>query len=212
MLHPAFMKELLDDEVALAAQRLGDRAAGLTHDGRYITCHLEGSTGAQVYLRLDAPAYDAEPVRVAVCDLEGSPLPEPLWPLAYGRATTRSPASRSSASEGSSSTTRTYRPLQRCRGCGLAASWLPNLANQTPNQITDRLSSHMRHSPRYRCTSCHLRLRVSYAAREASRHIYCRVEGRPALPDPSWRLALLGRHPDYVRFAHAKGTSEYRGN
>lgn len=80
MLHPAFMKELLDDEVALAAQRLGDRAAGLTHDGRYITCHLEGSTGAQVYLRLDAPAYDAEPVRVAVCDLEGSPLPEPLWP------------------------------------------------------------------------------------------------------------------------------------
>jgi hypothetical protein len=80
MLHTSLLAEMLDDEVSLAAERLGERAGGLAHDARYVTCPMTAPDGSSVLLRLDAARYDAEPVRVDVCDREGSPLTESMWP------------------------------------------------------------------------------------------------------------------------------------
>jgi hypothetical protein len=80
MLHASLRAEMLDDEVLLAAERLGHRSPGIAHDGRYVTCPMTAQDGTPVLLRLDAAQYDAEPVRVDVCDLAGSPLAAPMWP------------------------------------------------------------------------------------------------------------------------------------
>lgn len=80
MLQGSFLAEMLDDEVSLASQRLGQRAPGLAHDGRYVTCPMAAPDGTPVLLRLDATQYDAEPVRVDICDVKGTSLPAPMWP------------------------------------------------------------------------------------------------------------------------------------
>lgn len=80
MLHPTLLREMLDDEVSLAKERLGHRAPDLAHDGRYVTCSMAAPDGTPVQLRLDAAHYDAEPVRVAICDTAGAPSPAPMWP------------------------------------------------------------------------------------------------------------------------------------
>src|SRR6185369_10000865 len=80
MLHPVVLADLLDDEVAAAAERLGDRAAGLVHDGRFVRCPLLPAGDCLRWLRLDGRRYDGEPFRVAVCGPDGAPLPVDGWP------------------------------------------------------------------------------------------------------------------------------------
>ena len=85
MLHPMLLAELLDDEVAVAAERLGTRAEALGHDGRYVHCRVTGADGALLWLRMDAAGYDADPVGVDVCDDAGTTMALERWPtgLAY---------------------------------------------------------------------------------------------------------------------------------
>ncbi len=80
MLHPLVLSDLLDGEVAATVERLGDRAAGLTHDGRYVRCQLRPVGGSPRWLRLDGARYDAEPFRVAVYGEGGAPLAGEDWP------------------------------------------------------------------------------------------------------------------------------------
>lgn len=80
MLHPTLLAELLDDEVRVAAERLGERAEHLRHDGRYVCCRVTGQHGGPVWLTLDGGAYDAEPVSVDVRDDDGEPVPLEQWP------------------------------------------------------------------------------------------------------------------------------------
>jgi hypothetical protein len=80
MLHPVVLAELLDDEVAVAAERLGSRGAGLVHDGRHVRCSLGSVDDSRRWLRLDGLRYDGEPFRVAVCGPDGVPLPIGGWP------------------------------------------------------------------------------------------------------------------------------------
>lgn len=79
MLHPSLLAEMLDAEVDLAQQRLGERARDLRHDGRFVTCSLPSPDGSPLELRLDALRYDGEPVRVDVCGTNGPVGPE-RWP------------------------------------------------------------------------------------------------------------------------------------
>ncbi|HUY48409.1 MAG TPA: hypothetical protein VMV92_22220 [Streptosporangiaceae bacterium] len=80
MLHPRVLADLLDDEVAVAVERLGNRAAGLTHDGRHVRCPLRPAGDSRQWLSLDGMRYDGEPFRVAVCGPDGTPLPAEAWP------------------------------------------------------------------------------------------------------------------------------------
>jgi hypothetical protein len=80
MLHPQVLADLLDDEVEDAGRRLGGRADGLAHDGRFVRCRLAAPDGAPVWLRLDGAAYDGEPFRVEVCDLDDVLVPAERWP------------------------------------------------------------------------------------------------------------------------------------
>ncbi len=80
MLHPVVLADLLDDEVAAAAERLGDRATGLVHDGRFVQCPLRPAGDFLRWLRLDGRRYDGEPFRIAVCGPDGAPLPAGGWP------------------------------------------------------------------------------------------------------------------------------------
>jgi hypothetical protein len=80
MLHPVVLADLLDDEVAAAAERLGNRAAGLVHDGRHVRCPLRLAGDSRRWLSLDGQQYDGEPFRVAVCGPVGAPLPIDGWP------------------------------------------------------------------------------------------------------------------------------------
>ena len=75
MLHPLVLADLLDDEVAAAAARLGDRVAGLRHDGRRVLCPLQPAGDSRRWLRLDGARYDGEPFQVGVCGPDGSLLP-----------------------------------------------------------------------------------------------------------------------------------------
>jgi hypothetical protein len=80
MLHPLVLADLLDDEVAAAMERLGDRAAGLRHDGRHVLCPLKEAGDARRWLRLDSARYDGEPFQVGVYSPDGAPLPPEGWP------------------------------------------------------------------------------------------------------------------------------------
>lgn len=80
MLHPLVLADLLEDEVAVASERLGHRAAGLRHDGRYVTCPLRPDGDGSRSLVLDGRSYDAEPFQVMVCGLDGLGLPAGGWP------------------------------------------------------------------------------------------------------------------------------------
>lgn len=81
MLHPVLLAELLDDEVAVAAERLGSRAESLGHDGRYVRCRVLGADGSSLWLRMDAVCYDADPVGVDVCDGAGVTAALEQWPV-----------------------------------------------------------------------------------------------------------------------------------
>jgi hypothetical protein len=76
MLHTALLNEMLDDEIAAAKERLGDRIGQIERDGAGIVMAL----GDGLVLRLDGARYDAEPFRVAVATNDGEPVPHELWP------------------------------------------------------------------------------------------------------------------------------------
>jgi hypothetical protein len=76
MLHHAVLIEMLDDEVAVAEERLGGRAGPIERDGTDIHVFL----GDGLTLRLDGARYDGEPFRVAVTTTEGHPAPHEKWP------------------------------------------------------------------------------------------------------------------------------------
>lgn len=80
MLHRALLAELLDDELAVAAARLGERAQDLSHDGRCVRCRVTGRHGGEVWLTFDALGYDADPVSVDVRDDHGTRVPIEQWP------------------------------------------------------------------------------------------------------------------------------------
>lgn len=77
MLATAVLAELLEDEVAVARDRLADRVAMLTVDGTAVLCQPRG---LDQILRLDGRGYDAEPFRFSVVDGAGEPLPGAAWP------------------------------------------------------------------------------------------------------------------------------------
>jgi hypothetical protein len=104
MLAAAVVAELLDDEVAVARDRLGDRVAMLRVDGTVVLCQPRG---LDPVLRLDGRGYDAEPFRFSVVDAAGVPLPGVAWPPGCTTASTRYWTCRSPACRASTSTTST---------------------------------------------------------------------------------------------------------
>jgi hypothetical protein len=78
VLHPDVLGDLLDSEVALARQRLGDRAGDLCRDGMSLIMTLKRGDGTWL-LRLDGTWYDAEPFDVALVDSDGEVLPLEQW-------------------------------------------------------------------------------------------------------------------------------------
>ena len=80
MLHPAVLRELLDDDVAVARDRLAGRAQDISIDGHVVYCHFERPGGDNYCLRLDGRAYDADPFRLSVVDAQDRPLPASGWP------------------------------------------------------------------------------------------------------------------------------------
>jgi hypothetical protein len=78
VLHPQILAELLDDELVLARQALGDRAGDLHRDGSALVMTLVRPDGKWT-LKLDGTAYDAEPFDVALVDGDGAVLPLSAW-------------------------------------------------------------------------------------------------------------------------------------
>jgi hypothetical protein len=66
MLHPDILHELLEDEMAVARTRVGDRLRGLSLVGSCVVARVPGPTGAEVCIELDGSQFDAEPFHVAV--------------------------------------------------------------------------------------------------------------------------------------------------
>ena len=79
-LHPAIVADLLDSEIEVAQQRLGDRISGLTRSGTDVRCVLADTNVGRAVLLLDAAGYDAEPMKLTVLDGAGRVLPGAAWP------------------------------------------------------------------------------------------------------------------------------------
>jgi hypothetical protein len=79
-LHPVLLGELLDEELAVAAQRLGDRVAGIRRDGAVVRTPLTAPDGTRVWLSLDGTEFDADPFSVTVTDQDGSATVPNRWP------------------------------------------------------------------------------------------------------------------------------------
>jgi hypothetical protein len=80
MLHPTLAAEMLDAEVEVARDRLGDRVSAITRSGTTIQVPYRSPHGQSVRLQLDGAHYDAEPFRVAVVDDGGSVVEHGRWP------------------------------------------------------------------------------------------------------------------------------------
>lgn len=79
MLHPALLRELLDDEVVVINERLSARGVTARRDGHHV--HIRArEVGEERILILDAEKYDGEPVGVFVSNSEGDLLPGSGWP------------------------------------------------------------------------------------------------------------------------------------
>lgn len=76
MLHPDVLAELLDGEIAVAAERLAGRCTIERHE-RCI--HARSSNG--LVIRLDGGRYDAEPFAVAVISDDHEIAPASDWPV-----------------------------------------------------------------------------------------------------------------------------------
>ncbi len=75
MLHPEILRELLDGEVGVAAERHANRCA-LSRHGACV--HADLPTGTVI--AFDGSRYDAEPFGVAVIDDGHEVLPHDRWP------------------------------------------------------------------------------------------------------------------------------------
>jgi len=80
MLHPDIRREMLEDEVAVAEERLGGRIAALSSTADDVSCRFVSPNGRTYHLRFDARWYDAEPLRLSVVDEQGKALPASEWP------------------------------------------------------------------------------------------------------------------------------------
>ncbi len=71
---------MLEEEVSVARDRLGDRIAAIDIVDTDITCRLEGTTVGTVFLRFAAINYDAEPMSFAVVTDTGEIAEQAAWP------------------------------------------------------------------------------------------------------------------------------------
>jgi hypothetical protein len=94
VLHPQVLSDLLDGELALARQVLGDRAGDLHRKGSALVMTLVRPDGKWT-LKLDGTAYDAEPFDVALVGGDGAVLPS-----ARGSPASRSASTRCSGARG----------------------------------------------------------------------------------------------------------------
>jgi len=78
-LHPTLLHQLLDAEVAVARNRLGQRVTGIHRDGYVVRTPVRAPDRRQVWLSLSGLNYDAEPFSVFVADDEGATSAD-LWP------------------------------------------------------------------------------------------------------------------------------------
>lgn len=78
-LHPTLLHQLLDAEIAVARQRLGQRVTGIHREGHVVRTPVPAPDGRQVWLSLSGLHYDAEPLSVFVADQDGSTAAG-LWP------------------------------------------------------------------------------------------------------------------------------------
>ena len=79
MLHPTLTASILDAEIAVASERLGDRVRRFCRTGTVVD--VEVTNGAIV--RFDGARYDAEPYDVSIVDAVGAHgrmLPGESWP------------------------------------------------------------------------------------------------------------------------------------
>lgn len=79
-LHPLVVGELLDTEMEVAQQRLGDRISGLERVGPIVYCRLEETNVGPATLALDGTSYDGEPFKVTVVDAARQPASQEAWP------------------------------------------------------------------------------------------------------------------------------------
>jgi hypothetical protein len=68
--------EMLDDEIAVAKERLDGRTGLIQRDGTDVTVALDDG----LTLRLDGARYDAEPFRVSMTTMAGELVPHQMWP------------------------------------------------------------------------------------------------------------------------------------
>jgi hypothetical protein len=79
-LHPALLVEMLEEEVVVARQALGNRISELEVVGTDILCKLTDTNGGSTIIRLDGQNYDAEPFSVTVINDDGAVADRPKWP------------------------------------------------------------------------------------------------------------------------------------
>lgn len=79
-LHPVLLTELLEEEMAVAREALGDRISVLEALGSDVLCRLTSTNIGTAVIRLDGQDYDAEPFKVAVIDETGAIAAQPRWP------------------------------------------------------------------------------------------------------------------------------------
>jgi hypothetical protein len=80
MLHPVVLNDLLDDELAVAVDRLTGRYNSLARAGREIHCDFETPSGQAYRLCLDGRRFDAEPFGVSFTDRQDRALVGSAWP------------------------------------------------------------------------------------------------------------------------------------
>ena len=76
MLHPSVVVEILDAEIAVSRERLGDRVGSIRRNCAVVLVDFGENTVA----RLDGTRYDAEPYSVSFQDAVGQPLAGHEWP------------------------------------------------------------------------------------------------------------------------------------
>ena len=76
MLHPTLVAEILDAEMSVARERLGDRIGRMRRDDWRVLVDLGGNVTAC----FDGARYDAEPYGVSFLDAAGTALAGHAWP------------------------------------------------------------------------------------------------------------------------------------
>lgn len=77
-LQSTIVADLLDTEVAVALERLGDRVSAIFRVGTQVHCVIEKTNVGTATLCLEGAGYDAEPLQVAVIMPDGQVAPRGL--------------------------------------------------------------------------------------------------------------------------------------